>query len=104
MTGDETSTGMIGFLADRFELREVGVGNRITADILASTMYNLDNDPTFLNMVDINAAIQWDRFQAGTGGGTVTMFAQAFIIPEPGLLPMLALGLICGCVSRRRRI
>ncbi len=60
MTGDAGNSYRVGYDADRHELREVGVGPRITSSILASTSYNLDNDPTSLINVDINAALQWD--------------------------------------------
>ena len=100
--GDEASTFALGFGADRFELRAVGAETRLTATILGDVTYNLDNDPPSLTGVDINAAMQWDRIQAGIGN-TVSFSGQASIVPEPSTFALLGMVGIAGCFVRRRR-
>ena len=100
-TGTDGNVRWTGFDALAFELREVGVGNRITTDILASTTYELDNDPTSLSSVDVTGAMQWDAISPGVGN-TVTMFGRSVIIPEPGATLVLGLVSLMGLIRRRR--
>jgi len=90
---------------DRYEITATNVYNWILFDKLddSSTAYNLSNLGSPSNTGDVTFAFQWDLTIAAGESVTFTTTKEVNLIPEPGTLLLLGLGLVGLIAAHSRR-